>query len=114
LKINRKLAGLILAAAVLTGTAACGTGDGYHTEVEYGYYNSQHVFIYYATPHTVRVTNSYYHAHSSLFANPAHHTVSTTHTTTTTKTTKGGTSLTKGTKSTTTTRTRTTTTRSHH
>lgn len=112
MKINRKLAGLVVAGAMFTGVAACGSG-GDMTEVEYGYYTPQHVFIYYPTPRTVHVTSSYYHAHSSMFANPSHHTVTTTHTTTTTKKTTGGTSLTKTPKSTThttTTRTRTTTT----
>lgn len=116
MRINRKLAGIVAAAGIFTSVVACSGSNSNLTEVEYGYYTPQHVFVYYVTPHTVHVTRSYYNAHSSIFANPAHHTASTTHTTTTTKTTTGGTSLTKGTKSTTKTTKSTTrtTTRSHH
>ena len=88
MKISPNVAKIMLAAAVLGSATACTTGashSGQVQEVEYGYYNSSHVFVYYSTPRTIYVTRQYYTSHSTLFANPSHHTY-TVHTTTKTRT----------------------------
>jgi hypothetical protein len=110
-RINRKIAGLViagtLAVGALSGITACSGQDNSQVgEVEYGYYDAVHVYHYYPSPRVVYVTPGYYRTHSNLFANPQHHTYTvktTSGKTTVTKTTKftGGVSLTKTTKVTT-------------
>lgn len=85
MKFKRSFAAGVIGLAMFGGATACGSTDphaGQVQEVEYGYYNASHVFVYYPAPRTVYVTKQYYTSHGSLFANPAHHTTTTRTTTT--------------------------------
>lgn len=85
--MRKVLAGSMIGLAML-GMVACGSptySDGYVDTVEYGYYDTAHVYHVYSTPHHVHVRRSYITSHGDLFSS----TYARTHThVTTTKTTK--------------------------